>query len=233
MPIAKELRICSLGEFLEFLGAQSDDSYIYRGHRRAEWPLRPCLFRARPRPPSTVNELRFVEAILLRKFKETVRLVLNVLPKDDWEWLALAQHHGLLTRLMDWTENPLVALFFAVEKTNDGDSAVWCAEPHAAAYGEWGSPFDIKEVLVVHLPHVSSRITVQKGVFTVHPIPEKPSQEWPFLLTKIVVDGSRRVAIRNDLRRLGMDRGSLFPDVDGIAQGLNSSLCIIEQDEES
>jgi hypothetical protein len=78
---------------------------------------------------------------------------------------------------------------------------------------------------------VSSRITVQKGLFTVHPIPERPLEQWHMRVDKLVVAAGSRVTIRNELRRLGVDRGSLFPDLDGIASALNARSCVVEGDE--
>src|SRR5262252_5896073 len=166
MALTREIPIRNLSQYLAAIKEVGSETVVYRGQRSAGWPLRPGLWRAQPRIPGTHE---FVEGNLLREFKERVRLLLPQLPQSEWEWLALAQHHGLLTRLLDWTGNPLVALFFAVEKAADEDSAVWCACPTMSIDLERLSPFLIDDVRVVLLAHVSSRITVQKGAFTVHP----------------------------------------------------------------
>src|SRR5947207_725092 len=126
MALTRQVNIASLPEFIAAVKEYGSDTTVYRGQRLSTWSLRPGLLRAEPRIPGTHL---FVEQILLREFKERVRLLLPSLPHDEWEWLALAQHHGLLTRLLDWTGNPLVALFFAVERSGDTDSVVWCAHP--------------------------------------------------------------------------------------------------------
>jgi hypothetical protein len=53
----------------------------------------------------------------------------DALPQNDFECLAFAQHYGLATRLLDWSTNPLVALYFAVEMQGETDGAVFCHMP--------------------------------------------------------------------------------------------------------
>lgn len=229
MAEIREHVVENLSQYLAAIKEERSTAPVYRGHRVASWPLQPGILRAQPRTPSGPE---FTEGILIREFRERVRLLLpQVPPQNDWEWLALAQHHGLLTRLLDWTKNPLVALFFAVERSGEADSAVWCAHPTFSLDLDRVSPFTVKDVHVVELAHVSARMTVQKGTFTVHPLEPRDPDGWTLRLTRIVVRAGTRVPLRNELRLLGVDRGSLFPDLDGIAQGLNVQWCKIEADE--
>ena len=99
--------------------------YAFRGHSRRDHTLASSLVRL-AQPGADVHRL---ELALLRNFRkyahgEAVRA------DSIWDWLALGQHRGLPTRLLDWTYSPLVALHFATQEPAefDHDGVVWCVD---------------------------------------------------------------------------------------------------------
>ena len=97
--------------FERFLAKVSTPEWVFRGHSDSTWKLRPKVGR------EDVLATRWDEAGelgLFAEFKRRAREFESGVEFNDWDWLALAQHYGLPTRLLDWTQNPLVAAFFAV-----------------------------------------------------------------------------------------------------------------------
>jgi hypothetical protein len=132
-----ELRANSWQEALDHLYADSwqeglrrfRSTLAYRGVARAEHGLRSGLSLLGDQPAP-------IEKHLLRSFVKYAEHRPDTRHDSVWHWLALAQHHGLPSRLLDWTYSPLVALHFATEQAElfDDDAVVWCIDYHGAKH---------------------------------------------------------------------------------------------------
>lgn len=95
-------------------------SYVYRGLNCATYPMQTSLMRLG-------GDYAKLERHLLRNFRKYAHR--NAAPGNSmWNWLAVAQHHGLPTRLLDWTYSPYIALHFATANLHhyDKDGVIWC-----------------------------------------------------------------------------------------------------------
>ena len=195
----------NVGDFLsqiaDISGAWFRDDELrpwYRGQSRAEWGLQPSLYRMRGtyveiREDEIEDEIReefIVRAPVFSEFKPA--------GDDDWEWYFLMQHYGAPTRLLDWTQGALLALYFAV-RDNPGhfDSAVWVLDPYRlnkrainryevippSAQGvsradkrkvsrwlpiRFTGKFIPRRPIAVFPTHIARRISTQRSCFTVH-----------------------------------------------------------------
>lgn len=122
----KQREITSVQSLLEALKEDNGEytgAVWYRGQARAEWSLSPGYMRLNA-PPS--------ESTLLMRFKQSAAMLIEKTPSESFDWLFLMQHFGVPTRLLDWSESPLVGLYFAVESiANEGvhDGALWLLHP--------------------------------------------------------------------------------------------------------
>src|SRR6185437_6953213 len=94
----------------------------FRGQSDWGWGLCPKVYR-KPYKGADEDEIR------LEFQSQAIQLLSGRVPSSKWDWYFLMQHHRVPTRLLDWTENSLIALFFAVQEEGDADAAVWALDP--------------------------------------------------------------------------------------------------------
>jgi len=193
--------------------------WVFRGHADKNWQLMPSVGREKHESKSREKYERSLFDIFCR---ETHGYLPNF-PKDEWEWLSIAQHHGLPTRLLDFTYNPLVALYFSVisNPTLDGELVALQAFTKVSQGTRANSPFNITKLVKYYPNTVTPRIRAQEGLFVVSPQPEMAVDDvlrpdWQ--LKKYTIPAKAKELIRYELFRIGVHASSLFPDIDGLAQ---------------
>jgi len=215
---------------------------LYRGQADASWPV--------------VSPIARVGDFELREWDELFQdwclkaREIGGLPRSEWERLALAQHHGLRTPLLDWSTNPLVALYFAVCDLPNSDGAVYFLAPAVFA-GPSTAPDSLRSLLdVMSLGRArkpvyclqtrafSQRIRAQHGAFSLHaPVgADLRTLSWPYAhersdgealeerLTQVRIPQEAKASIVVELAQLGFSHSRLFPGLDGISREINDRL---------
>lgn len=201
---------------------------IYRGVSDASYKLTPSLGRI-PSLQALVEDDRVTrEQELLEDYRNHARPYFESGIPDEWEILAIAQHHGLPTRLLDWTKNPLVAAYFAVESESKVDCCLYTYTLNRfTSIDAIDDPYSIETTITVEMPHVTRRITAQSGVFTLSGDPFSAMEEDEGTrqnIGKYIIPKELKRETLLRLHKLGINRATLFPSAEGIAQYLKWEL---------
>jgi FRG domain len=208
-------------DLIELVSGKSDGSWIFRGQEDKDWKLKPKV--GRPDICGTAGYRQADERVLFDDFRREAKRFERGYGFEILEWLALAQHFGLPTRLLDWTTNPLTAAWFAVaneHQSNDGRIHMVRYASHSLSsnvdpYGMHTSP------ILTRVPPLAARITSQQGLFSVHP---DPTLEWapstPFAYEVFDIPGASKAQFRRLLHFLGFNSSRLMSDLDGLCRTL-------------
>ncbi|GHU66146.1 hypothetical protein FACS1894184_03420 [Clostridia bacterium] len=183
--------ICSINDLLKCIhdckNMDHGSWHWYRGHGDESWNLLPSIARC------PYNKSKY-EQYMSTNFYVEVSKRKKDLPSDNASWLCYMQHYGLPTRLLDWSESPLVALYFAVcnEKEYNVDGKLWILDPiqlnKSQGYGSYVPPMDVdygiidrlikpvfnnkikspEEIIATRTVDSDLRMYVQQSAFTIH-----------------------------------------------------------------
>ncbi|GLQ74061.1 FRG domain-containing protein [Vibrio penaeicida] len=251
----EEKHIKSLDDFKGFIRNKDYRKWIYRGQSSASWSLESSLLRA-IKNASSIREYsgessrirsgHNYEKIMLERFKSGAHLYLSHLPENDdlLSWLAVMQHHGAPTRLLDFSFSAYIALYFAVE-VGDGDAAIYCID-HSALKRADSRHFgrDRKNVynrvlseessddemcLFAFEPEFSNqRLLAQQGLFFVpnHLLVSHEKilsgYELPKgCVYKLVIGKELRYAALDMLNQMNITSSTVYPGLDGFCKNLH------------
>lgn len=252
----KDIR--SWDEFEEFLNDKMYRRWIYRGQADANWYLESSYLRyARElnpiiRPKSKkLSLLNKFEKVMFRKFKDQAHLYFTKLPDKNStvEWLALMQHHGTPTRMLDWSFSPYIALFFAVESA-ESKFSVYCfnhvkfKQIDTDYFKQIDEDFELlkKEVFIdrrgdkgfmyaYEPPFKHERIVAQQGLFTIsstnYQSYERIIDEYTTrkdIIMKLNFPPKMIPIAIKKLIHMNINAETLFPGIDGFCRSLKHQI---------
>lgn len=236
-------RITCLGSYFDVLNSalKKESTFWFRGNADLGDKLIPSALRY----PKLSKRNRALN--LLNDFKRFGELKLPKAPSanEEFKWIQLAQHYGLPTRLLDWTKNAAIALYFACEKEPEKDGAVFILnpidlnrkaslkearifDPHKdtkliSVYLKLDGTKDLRglKTIAVNPPWNSERIMLQQGVFTLHgsryfTLTDRQAPS----LVYLKIEKDYKQSLQEELERVGINEMSIFPEAEHMCRYL-------------
>lgn len=166
----------------------------FRGQSDEKWDLIPKIYRKNEKPE--------YEREMVRDFKLRASAYIENSPKNDMEWLFLMQHYGMPTRLLDWTESYLIALFFSVVSLSQENSTVWIIEPwslNSEFFNCLSLPTSDDLYFNNYILHLDKQsIDDQRNIEGTFPIALRPNRNSPRIIAQkgtFTIHGKERISI--------------------------------------
>jgi hypothetical protein len=237
----------------ERLNFQDGEECFYRGQRETAWELLPTLLRhCKTKRIQRAAAIRGLEGSLYFEFRARAR-ELHDQSLSEWDILFSMRHHGLATRLLDWTATLGVAVFFALrDRRPNSVPCVWVLNPYALNRISWSirdlvapeylprGDYDFSEYLVDYSKNAgfdwdepvalyplqrNARQHAQRGYFTIHGEDHRPLEKIAGrrLLRKVELPKEAWEDAEAFLNDAGIDEFLMFPDLDGLARHLHET----------
>ena len=204
--------ISTLADYVRIVSSYNNKILLFRGQSDKDYHLIPYVGR---NPKFLINE----EQMFL-EFKRYYYLYANNRPQTNIDLLFLAQHYGIPTRLLDWSYNPLVALYFACcsDSTKDGCVYIHSINPSIVVVKE-GHELDndifsteIKDSFMFLIPDCTDRRYLnQKGMFLWF---KNPQQEFTGNIERIIIKNKKAILL--DLDKIGITLSFIYPTLDNL-----------------
>jgi len=209
---------------------------VYRGQGLADWKLLPPLFREEV-ARTEFKSWSELEAAFLLSLKHRGRGEIGHEPLTELEWMAMGAHHGLPTRFSSWTENALVALFFATDPAHPNeDGAVWRIMPGDTSFTISQDYEQIPDQPRLYRPQRPTQAMLNQRVcFLSHPLPKEDASPETFeevfelgterlVLSKLIVPAGEKAYLRRRLAMMGVDHRLIHPGLGGLCGDLRSEI---------
>lgn len=231
----KQININSLSQYMDYIQTNCSLDNLFRGIHNVTYKLIPKIGRCEYCKKLTgsskeiLNKLQDLEEQTMANFIR-MSIPYNDLRKmssfDQW---TTGQHYGLPTRFLDWTENPLIAAYFATEGKITNDVAIYTIDRNQINTSiDLDDPFSSPNDVFIHIPsYINPRIIAQKGAFTVHKDPRKPLDETEVregtlcTVTQFVISQNCIEDFQNNLDWCGINCSFIYPGLDGLANYLD------------
>lgn len=230
-----EIIIKSFIDYLSYVEKNYSRNHIFRGMNDLKYLLIPKIGRepyvSRCRADFVADDLQDMEEQIMHEFIKMSIPHMDLRNISFWDQWTIGQHHGLPTRFLDWTENPLIAAYFATENSNSNDVAVYVVDKTQLNSNtdedlDVFSLSDEDEVVLYAPSYIHPRIIAQKGLFTVHRNPTIPLDKIQIngkfcVVDKLIVPNNIIKDFVSDLDWFGVNRSFIYPGLDGLAYHLD------------